>query len=56
MICPSVSKALVDIGRKQNEYLQYPYGGADNAAFEGAFGKYIWFYNQVTHNAPMDYK
>ena len=49
-------QALVDIGRKQSEYLLYPYGGADNAVFEGAFGKSIWFYNQVTHNAPMEYK
>lgn len=49
-------QALIDIGKEQNEYLLYPYGGAANAVFEGAFGKYIWFYNQVNHNAPMDYK
>ena len=49
-------RALDSIGKKQTTYLLYPYGGADNAMFEGAFGKYIWFYNQVTHHAPMDYK
>ena len=50
-------KALNKSGEKQMDYLvNYPYGGASNAIFEGVFGKFEWFYNQVNHNAPMDYK
>ena len=53
----SAKRALKKIGKKQTNYLvNYPYGGADLAIYEGLFGKYKWFYNQVNHNAPIDYK
>ena len=48
--------ALENIEQERKDYLMYSYGGAANAMFEGVFGKYEWFYNQVNHNAPMDYK
>lgn len=50
-------RMLNELSNKQLEHLvAYPYGGAENALFEGIAGKYSWFYNQVNHNAPMDYK
>ena len=50
-------KVLSDISNKQTGYLtNHPYGGASNAFYEGLVGKYLWFYNQVNHNGPMDYK
>ena len=48
---------LASIGKKKTTYLEKnSYGGAENAVFSGVFDKYEWFYNQVNHNAPMDYK
>ncbi len=48
---------LREISDKQFEYLvNYPYVGADMALGTGIFDRYEWFYNQVNHNAPMDYK
>ena len=49
-------KALEDIEQERKDFMMYSYGGAANAMFEGYFGKYEWFYSQVNHNAPMDYK
>ena len=48
---------LGEISDKQFEYLvNYPYIGADLALGTGIYDRYEWFYNQVNHKAPMDYK
>ena len=50
-------QALSNSAKKQTDYLaNYPYGGAEAAFGEGILGKLEWFYGQVNHDAPMDYK
>ena len=51
-------KVLSDINDKQMDYLvNVPNGlGGGGAIFTGVYDKYRWFYEQVNHGAPMDYK
>ena len=55
--CLKAKTMLAIIAVKQNRYLtDIPCYGADMALFSGVADRYIWFYHQVNHEAPMDYK